>query len=102
MPSPKLHHHFDASKLSYVSVVVLLAGIFIAVISSRSQQEQRSRASGGLVVTGALVLNKTVYALGETITGTLTYTNTSSSSISVQNIGIFAKKPNGYNLVYSP
>src|SRR2546428_81363 len=52
---------------------------------------------GGLVISTPLTLDKTTAVAGDTLRGTVTYQNTSSSPISVQALVIGGRPPGGTN-----
>jgi len=56
-----------------------------------------SPATGGLVISSPLALDRTTVTAGDTLNSTVTYQNTSAAPIAVQTIGIAARPPGGTN-----
>ncbi len=78
---------------SVLVLAILGAGGVVGLVLSQYQQQQRSNASGGLIVSSALSLDQSAVGLGGTITGTVSYTNTGSSSVFVSYVAIAGRPP---------
>ena len=84
--------------------IILVVGCFVAACSNAPGSVGPARsagagvaavAAGGLVISSPLILDKTDLVLGDTLNATVTYTNTSASSITLQHVVIAGRPPGG-------
>jgi len=82
------------------NAITLLVGCFFAACSNAPGSVSLagkggtgvalSAAAGGFVISSPLTFDKTNIVLGDTLNGSVTYTNTSSGSIALQHVVIVA------------
>lgn len=85
-----------AAQQNECKAVLLCPGDGSVVIEGKGDTGDTT-AVGGVVVSAALKLDKTVVALGQMINGTVTYTNASKAPVTLRTVTIAARGPGATN-----
>jgi hypothetical protein len=81
------------ANLSWTSVACLLLLTHCASNTEPAAESSGQKLQGSLTMTGALDLSETSVQVGDTVTGQVTYTNSTSSAVTITAIAIAGRPP---------